>query len=116
MDERWHVPQSAALEHGGIRRYSTASEQNASSLQMGPPREHGGMDRLRVRLENHELASMGPPREHGGMHLGVSEWLDPQTASMGPPREHGGMIRDPFCFRLTGRDRLQWGRRVNTAE
>src|SRR3954468_15840117 len=62
------------------------------------------------------VASMGPPREHGGM---VSErgscFAAVDGASMGPPREHGGMLREQGLVRWR-HVKLQWGRRVNTAE
>ena len=57
---------------------------------------------------------MGPPREHGGMWPEAIASLRSVVASMGPPREHGGMVHEhePLAYLA----KLQWGRRVNTAE
>ncbi len=58
---------------------------------------------------------MGPPREHGGMAQARRVRPLEIGASMGPPREHGGMIsKGPH--HMANDDKLQWGRRVNTAE
>ncbi len=38
-----------------------------NQASMGPPREHGGMDRFGSWKAGDPGASMGPPREHGGM-------------------------------------------------
>ncbi len=57
---------------------------------------------------------MGPPREHGGMAAKHRKDFKLDVASMGPPREHGGMPKT--LARAFAVPRLQWGRRVNTAE
>src|SRR4051812_39348460 len=108
---------------------------------MGPPREHGGMQRGRIwvgwrfqlqwgrRVNTAECAS---PRLflasacvvvlQWGRRVNTAECIGEESppwedfeASMGPPREHGGMLRS--SKRCSARTKLlQWGRRVNTAE
>ena len=58
---------------------------------------------------------MGPPSEDGG-YVGYGDSREPlRSASMGPPSEDGGyVLHQVMNPGITGR--LQWGRRLRTAD
>ena len=82
---------------------------------MEPPCEHGGVPpETTPQKPSLVSASMEPPCEHGGV-LGLAPGAAPEcSASMEPPCEHGGVMQ--FASTRIFPDRLQWSRRVNTAE
>jgi hypothetical protein len=82
---------------------------------MGPPSLDGGDDGRRADQGVAARASMGPPSLDGGDMLLPSAIYHRRCASMGPPSLDGG---DAFKTASEGTPeyKLQWGRRLSTAE
>ena len=82
---------------------------------MEPPCEHGGVLQVGPTPCLEVYASMEPPCEHGGVHPAEFGSGPTAAASMEPPCEHGGVVARRRG-RVRAHHRLQWSRRVNTAE